>query len=53
MAQTFKASMVPKQQAFSYGPASPCSQHILDSSSSIGSVNEMYEKYKEEMKEKK
>lgn len=29
-----------------FGPASPSSQNILDSSCSIESINEMYEKYK-------
>lgn len=48
MAQTFKASITGKEKVYSYGPTSPSSQHILDSSSSVGSVNEKYEKYKKE-----
>ena len=36
--------VTPEQAPF--GPASPSSQNIMDSSYSIESVNEMYEKYK-------
>ena len=49
MVQTMRApKALQKKKVYAYGPASPCSHNQLDSSSSIGSINELYENYKNE-----
>ena len=48
LARTMKPTLL--NRVYSYGPASPSSNNIQhESSSSIDSVNEMYENYKKEM----